>query len=356
MNQASPFLALVKRELARNLDLYAPLRVLSAEFERQEEANSGRLIDGIAQLGWNDRKETFVVELKARSAPKTVQEGIRRLNEYSRNGKERLLIVPYLSQAVVELIQPEGISALDLNGNYFIQTKDLLAIRLDRPNQYRESQSIKQVFSGSSSILGRFLLIDNKTYTSVNEIFTGIRSFGGVGGNDPISLPTVSKVLKRLEEELIIEKSRNKIRILQSEKLLDRLRDEYRPPKITDELKLKLPDGLDPWKLRLTGIYAFTGESSAQRYVATTAPTLYSMYVADITYLLRTADLKKYEEARFPNLILRETLDAFVYFGDMKKTGAWASPIQCYLELSQLDKREREIAKELKKEILGPFE
>src|SRR3972149_2235 len=98
MNQTAPFPTTVRRELSRNADLYAPLRVLSVKLESQKEGDrSKRQIDGVIQLGWNNRKETFVTELKARSAPKVVQEGIRILKGFSANGKNRLLILPYLS-------------------------------------------------------------------------------------------------------------------------------------------------------------------------------------------------------------------------------------------------------------------
>lgn len=347
MTQALPFPATVKRELRRNADLYSPLRVLSVELGPQKART--------LQLGWNNRRETFVTELKARSAPKVVQEGIRILKESSAKGKNRLLILPYLSGAVIELIQPEGISGLDLSGNYFIQTKNLLAIRLDQPNRYKESQPIKAIYSGNSSIVGRFLLAEKKTYDSVNAVFFAIRKNGGWGGNESIAISTVSKVLKSLEEDLIIEKVPGKIRLIQPDKLLDNLRNAYKPPRVTDELKLKLPDGMRPWKLGLTGINAFSGESSAQKYATTTDPTVYTMYVADIPYLLKAVNLAKYEEVRFPNLILKETRDAFVYFKDDRFTGPWASPIQTYLELSKLDKREREIAEDVRKVILEPF-
>jgi hypothetical protein len=76
--------------------------------------------------------------------------------------------------------------------------------------------------------------------------------------------------------------------------------------------------------------------------------------VVDLPKLVATTGIRKYEEDRFPNLILRETADAYVYLNDPKEFG-WATPVQTYLELSRLDKREKEIAEEVRKVILEPF-
>ena len=85
--------------------------------------------------------------------------------------------------------------------------------------------------------MGRLLLARRVRYGSVNEIARAIQMLGG-----GLSLSAVSKVLKGLEEELIIEKSCAGIALLQPEKLLQKLGENYRPPKIFETLKLKIPD------------------------------------------------------------------------------------------------------------------
>ncbi|MFH1263164.1 MAG: hypothetical protein V1495_06955 [Pseudomonadota bacterium] len=354
MKGKKPYPGNMGRELRDKADLFEPLKITILEVEPRD--NRSRRLDARVQLTWNNKTRDFVAEMKATSAPKVVQEGIRALKQATSADENRLVVVPYLSWANADVIRSEGVSALDLNGNYYIQTPDLVAIRLDQPNQYKQAQPIKAAYSGNSSMVGRLFLMENKTYGSVQEVFRAIETLGGRGGAKPIVMSTVSKVLKRLEEDLIIEKSRKKIRLLQAGKLLDNLRDSYKPPTLTDnELNLRLPEGKKPWGLGFTGIYAFTGESSVQMYATTTEPQVYSMYVADIPYLLRRSDIRKYEDARFPNLILKETRDAFVYFRDERSDSAWASAVQTYLELSQLGKREKEIAEDVRKGILEPF-
>ena len=50
---------------------------------------------------------------------------------------------------------------------------------------------------------------------------------------------------------------------------------------------------------------------------------------------------------------MKRTRDSFPYFDTRERMGLrWASPVQCYLELSKMDKRERELADIIRNDIL----
>ena len=150
-------------------DLYAPLRIISVEAE--PKGARGYRPDARMTLAWKGRKIIFLAEIKTRTAPKIVSEGLWRIKSARKNvGREFLLIVPYLSPTIVDLLNQEGISGLDLSGNYLIQTPDILAVRLDRKNLFPESQPIKNIFAGNSSTVGRLFLAENKRFASVNEV------------------------------------------------------------------------------------------------------------------------------------------------------------------------------------------
>ncbi|OGP10943.1 MAG: hypothetical protein A2048_05680 [Deltaproteobacteria bacterium GWA2_45_12] len=255
-----------------------------------------------------------------------------------------LLIVPYLSGTIVQMISSQKMSALDLNGNYYIQTPEFLAIRLDQENQYKDSQPIKKIFSGNSSLVGRLLLTQKGPFNSLREIGESIAK-RGVG----LSVSTISKVLTRLEEELIVQKEDNQIRLIQSDKLLDQFKEEYVPPKIEEIIKIMVPDPFSLLKEKFpTLAWSLTGESSAYRYTVTTPPKVFSVYVTDLINL--DADPNE----RFPNLILKQTGELPVYFDRLKEDGLnFSSKLQSYLELSQLDKREKEIAQGIRDDILS---
>jgi hypothetical protein len=69
--------------------------------------------------------------------------------------------------------------------------------------------------------------------------------------------------------------------------------------------------------------------------------------------LLDEDRIEKDRDNRFYNCMLHESRDDFVYIGH---DGHWASDVQTYLDLTQGDKREREIAQDPQEEILGRFD
>lgn len=341
MFTSNEFQSNAKAKIQSQPNLYYPLEVTS--FLPSSKRNN---TPAMMTIKWQGKEISFQVDIRPRSAPKIVQQAIWDIKSAQGKKKERILILPFLSPSVVELCTELKQNCLDLNGNYFIQTKSFLAIRLDRPNSFKESQPIKHIFSGNSSIVGRYLLQKKQTFTSVNSLFQCITKAGG-----SIALSTLSKVLKGLEEDLIIEKSPQRITLLQPEKLLSRLKSDYKPPRILETQSLKVPT--PPINFLITSMggaqWAQTGESSAERYGLTTAPTILSAYVSELL------PSPKFEEDRFYNLLLKKTSDPIVFFNSSNEKQRWASKIQCYLELSNLDKREQEIAESIKQDILEEF-
>lgn len=329
-------------------DLFAPLKIVSIERQPALAATAAYRPDARITLALQERTVDFLVEVKTRTAPGIVAESLWRIkNAPAVPGGNYLLLVPYLTPTIVEMLNRGKLSGLDLNGNYLIQALDLLAVRLDRKNRFPESQPIKNVYAGASSLVGRLLLARGGRFGSVNEIARIIQTLGG-----GLSLSAVSKVLKGLGEELIIEKNRAGIALLQPEKLLQKLGENYRPPKILETLKLKLPDmnsfaGLKgPDGLDLRG-WVVSGESSARRYAVMADSAATTVYVTDL------GSLWKWQDEKFYNIVAQRTNDLFPFF-DAREDGGlrWASPVQCWLELSRLDKREREIADTVRKAIL----
>lgn len=341
----------IDRLLSRK-DVYAPFEITSVE---REVLIGGRRLDARITLSWRGRAVKFLVEIKARTAPRLVTDAVLQLKNLAGDRKENLLIVvPFLSKTIVEILEREGMSGLDLNGNYLIQTPEMAAIRLDRENQFTESQSIKKIFSGSSSLVGRLFLSAKRRFESVNEVCAAIQKLGG-----SLSLSAVSKVLKGLEDEMIIEKGSAGIALLQPEKLLQKLAEGYRSPKIQGSAKLRLPaEAGVPYRFGEPGFFEtfagsqwiLSGESSARRYSLTADTAVSKIYIADYQPFL------KYQDERFYNVLAQKTEEPFPFFdAQQDRAMRWASPVQCYLELSRLDKREKEIAETVREEILKKF-
>jgi hypothetical protein len=172
-----------------------------------------------------------------------------------------------------------------------------------------------------------------------------------------MSLSTVSKALKTLEEDLMISRE-DAICLLQPDKLLDKLSEYYSPVVIKKAIRLKLMVENESitqtlWKLsQQAGLpLVATGTSSVSQYAVMQRGDMLSLYCPRIEKLAEM--LPGSQSDRFPNLELIETEDETVFFDAREqKNFRWASPIQVYLELIAGDKRDRETAEQLKALIL----
>jgi len=330
--------------------LYAPLRVANFEMDRRQVNGVGRRwsADATFELQWMNASIRCVAEFYGDATPKRVADAIRGLDDRVATAginAEPILVVPYLSAGIAEQLELFGVSGLDLNGNYYILSDGLVAVRLDRPNEYTESRDIKNIYTYNSSIVGRFFMATNRNFEQVNEIYDGIRGLGG-----DISLSTVSKVLKGLNEDLIISRKRGEIRLLQPEKLLDQMRDGYRSARVGQRLELKLPMGEENEILsEILGAdnWLWSGDTSATAYTATTPTGVKSAYTTRFASSMEP--LREFENSRFYNCVIKQTDDNFVYFD---RRGQWTSPVEAYLELSQGDKRELEIARSIRENVI----
>jgi len=337
-------------------DAYAPLETGKCRLESWSLDKLDKTLlrpDFEISFTWRSREFRFVAEIKTRTSPREVRDYLRdlkeRWNAQASRADSALLALPHISSSIAELLEETGLSGLDLNGNYILQTEDFIAIRLDQENKYKESGGIKNVFRGTSSIICRYLLHKPGPHETVSAIHRGIRELDGRA-----SLSTVSKVLSALDAQLIIEKG-DYIRVLQPEKLLRSLRNEYRPPRSAESVSLNLPDDRHEKEAVLTdllggALWVWGGETSAERYATTTPAQEDVAYTRELP--VENNQLSEFQNKRFYNCILRESREDFVYFGH---AGHWAADIQTYLDLMQGDKREREVALQIEKRILNRF-
>lgn len=321
-----------------SLQFYSPITLRQYRFGQTQGTEADLSFD----LEWGTKVIGFAGKVKANATPQACRQVLRCLGSLESNP---VLITPYLSTGVVEHLESMQISGLDLNGNYYIVTPELVAVRLDQKNQYPSSRDIKKIFSSKSSIVSRFLMRENRTFAQVNDIASGIEACGG-----GISLSTISKVLKGLEDELMIDRSGGTIRVLQPDKILERLKRDYQRPSTNKQYKLRLPGDVSEMSKLLEGTlgrWVWSGETSAQRYATTTPETIRRAYTSGTI-----AGLEEYQDSKFYNCILELTNDDYVYFD---ADGFWASQIETYLSLSQLDKRDKQVADDIGQQILNEF-
>jgi hypothetical protein len=343
---------------------FPPLELMSfASDVRRGAAGSLAVLDGVLTVRWGGRSFEFGVELSRDATPKSIEAAVRQAKVVARSaGVHPLLVVPYLSQERLAALEADGVSGLDLCGNGVIAVPgELLVYRTGSPNRFPSEGAIKNVYRKNSSIVARAFLLSSR-YDSVRELLAEIRKRRG-----DVTLATVSKVCSRLDEDLVIERSRDEssrekqLRLLQPEKLLKLLASNYAPPVVSRTFvgKCTIPyedllRTLEEWEDRSGNRVVETGTSSSLAYSMMVREPMRSFYCTDLEGVRMSLGDQLKETGRFANVEFLETGDEFVYFD--RRRGLVASPIQSYVELLAGDKRERETAEQVQRIILDALE
>lgn len=333
--------------------------------ESQPEVGGDRRLDALVEVSWQDGTARFAVECKSLSTPKAFQEGLSLLKAWPLpKGCRPMLFQPFLSELQLQELEREGISGIDLCGNGVVIAPGRFAVfRSGEQNRFPSSAPIKNIYRKNSSMVGRVFLL-RPSYGTVQEIGAEINQRNLLVNRwdrKPMSLSTVSKSLKTLAEDLIVERN-GVIRLLQPDKLLEKLRENYVSPKVKERVRLKVPEGSGTVRelllrqsqaLRLPLVAA--GTSSVGQYAVMQRGDLLSVYCPRLEMLLER--LSGSQSERFPNLELVETEDETVYFDARQQRDFWwASPVQVYLELMAGDKRDQETAEQVKSFLLTALE
>ncbi|MCK5133158.1 MAG: hypothetical protein KAR40_13535 [Candidatus Sabulitectum sp.] len=338
--------------------------MLSIEFVSDLAVPVNRdLFDATVIISWAERQINFMAEIKTRSTPKTFQYAITLLQSTELPaGYLPLLIMPYLTEKQLSTLAKLKISGFDLSGNCAINAPGEFAFfRSGQRNAFPSSALIKNIYKKNSSMVTR-VFFSKSEYSRVGDILNEINKRNllvSSGLKKPMSLSTVSKTLKTLEQDLIVSRD-GSISLLQPDKALSKLADYYTPPSISRSVKLKVKDLkstmavlLEISNLRMP--ITATGLSSSPQLVVTDRGELLSVYCTNLQLALDYigGDFS----SNFPNLELIETQDERVYFNASKcNSFIWASPIQVYLELIVGDKRDKEVAEQVRNVILTLLE
>ena len=352
MNCEADILAQVR---AGNLSL-PPVELCLVDLDPSEE---GRVCaDATIEARWEGQIVRFLAEIRKLATPRSLRQAVA-MARYAASPPETypMVVVPYLSPGKIEELATAGVSGLDLCGNgVLVVPGQMLVSRSGQPNRFPQSVKLKNVYRGKNSLVARSFLIQPE-FSLVKGILELLTQRGG-----SVALSTVSKALKRLEEDLVVSRQGDVIRLLQADMLLDKLADNYDPPNITERYcgKCDLPD------IRIIGTLAsvasgqqgtvvMTGSASAEKYATMAREPLMSLYTSlPPRELLERSGLAIEETGRFATLEILQTTDARVFFDPRIEDGViFASPIQTYLELANGDKRQKDAAKQVRRGILA---
>ena len=322
-------------------------------------------LDALIEISWRGSSVKLAIECKALSTPKAFKSAVNMLKSLKLPEDYRpILLMPFLSERQLQDLEREGISGIDLCGNGVILEPGKLAVfRSGGKNRFSSSALIKNIYRKNSSMVGRVFLA-RSVYETVQDILAEINRRNLLvdrWNRKPMSLSTVSKALKTLEQDLIIERG-EKIRLLQPEKLLEKLRDNYSEPYTKERISLKVREGNEDIRGLLSNLsqklnlpLVATGLASVNRYAVMQRGDMFSVYCPRVAMLLE--ELAGDQSDRFPNLELIETVDEKIYFdARQERSFQWASPVQVYLELMAGDKRDQETADQVKSSLLSDIE
>ena len=334
-----------------------PLEVelVGVEPEFGSVRESGRP-DAFVDVRWRERVVRFVAELKVQATPKMFRAALDELRRYAdASGMRPLLVTAYLAPERLDELESREVSGIDLCGNGVVVVPgDVLVFRTGNPNRFPAGRSIRNVYQGASSLVARAFLLQPR-YESVQKVLDEVTERGG-----RVSLSTVSKVLKVLEEDLVIRREGRVSELLQADELLGRLTDRFKPPRIDARKKYRwrgspeeLRGALGDSSPRLV----LTGAASADEFAVMPREKTMQFYCTAIGPIeLRLGD-KLEESPRFPDLELLETRDPTAYFDARRTNGVpVASPVQCWLELLSGDKRQQDASRMVRQRIEDDLE
>ncbi len=328
-----------------------------------ETTNIG--FDALVEASWRGSKARFVVECKSLSTPKAFRNGLNSLKTGTLpKGYWPLLFLPFLGEQQLQELEKEQISGIDLCANGVVVVPGKFAVfRSGERNRFSSSAPIKNIYRRNSSMVAR-VFFSFPTYKTVQEIYREINRRNVLVDSwkkRPMSLSTVSKSLKTLENDLILDR-KGIIRLLQPDKLLEKLSQNYAAPDIKAGIRLKV----QPEEETLRGLLrrlsqeidvpiVATGASSVGQYAVMQRGDLLSVYCPSLEMLVKRLPGSRTD--RFPNLEIIETDDETVYFDAQKDEEFWwASSVQVYLELMSGDKRDKETAEQVRSLILKDVE
>ncbi len=307
------------------------------------------------RLRWANQAYDFAAECKSRSTPKAIDEALLQVRRYSQAaGLPPMIIVPYLDERRLDRLAEEGVSGIDLSGNGIaIVPGRLLLRRSGQPNRYPESQPSKYAYRDATSIVPRVFLTQPR-FESVSEIQAAIAARGGA-----VAMSTVSKALARMAEDVLVDRADGRITLVQPDALLDKLRENFRPPLARERIRVKVTGPIAalfkqaneaPAPLRLV----LTGAASQDRYAAGMRSDELTAYCENLRAMCARAGDHFKETERFADLTIIETSDRTPFFdARTDKAGVtYASPVQAFLELAAGDKRDKEMAKDIRTSIL----
>lgn len=253
-----------------------------------------------------------------------------------------------MSEAGAQAADTAGVNWLDLSGNASIRAENLRVWVRGRPNAFPSRGRPSSPFAPKSARVTRVLLLDPERWWRQKDIVAETGLDDG----------TVSRVIRRLDEELLLESRGRELRPRDPGLLLDAWADDYRFDRHDIIVGHMSGNGIEIARsmtevLRRAGVrHAFTGLTAAWAMDRFAGFRLNTVYVGGDPRVAADA-LGVRRAERGANVQIVGPDDIGVFAGER----AWdelncVSPAHVYLDLLQLPERADEAAHHLRAEHL----
>lgn len=336
----------IEREALRRLPrlLADLLDEPDVELAREERLADSR-VDLLARDG---RGRQWAIEVKSSSRPGQVERAASQLHALRDAGAISVLVVPFMSKAGADAAERAGLNWIDLSGNAHIRAENLHVWVQGRPNEFRSPGRPSSPFAPKSARVSRVLLLDPSRWWRQKDLAAAT---GLDDGN-------VSRIVRRLDEELLLERRERELRPRDPNLLLDTWAQDHRfdrhdiVPAHLSGTGIELARGLGDHLAGLEVRHAFTGLAAAWAIDQFARFRLTSVYVeGDPRAVADRLEIR--QEPKGANVQLVGPDDVGVFAGEQDHAGLHCvSAVQIYLDLLHLPERAEEAARHLRERRL----
>jgi transcriptional regulator with AbiEi antitoxin domain of type IV toxin-antitoxin system len=337
----------IEREAARRVPgILAELLDEHAGLETLSEPRGASAVADFAAVDARGRQ--WIFEVKSSSRAGQIDRAAAQLAHFADGRSIPVLVVPFMSAKGAEVADRAGLNWMDLSGNAHIRGENLHIWVQGRPNEMRSPGRPSSPFAPKSARISRTLLLDPSRWWRQKDLAdaTGLDD-----GN-------VSRIVRRLDDELLLERRGPLLRPHDPDLLLDAWAQDYRYDRhdvvsghISGsgiEMARKLANRLGENRVR----HAFTGLPAAWAIDHFARFRLTTVYIDEDPR--RVADLLEMRQAaKGANVHLVGPDDAGVFDGSSDADGLHCvAPVQVYLDLLHLPERAGDAARHMREHHL----
>jgi hypothetical protein len=337
----------IQREASRLLPSLLAELLDEERVDLQAEADSrDRGIDALV----TDRKgRRWAIEVKSSSRPGQIDRAAALLRDLEDEGFIPILVVPYMTKAGEEAAEARRLNWVDLAGNAHIRDEGLHVWIKGQPNRRKSAGRPSSPFAPKSARVARVLLLDPARWWRQKDL---VEATGLDDGN-------VSRIVKRLDGEALLERRERELRPRDPDLLLDAWAQDYRFDRHQVVFGHLTGGGIEVarelgGRLAAANVaHAFTGLPAAWAMTHFARFRLASVFVDGDPHLIaEELEMRRGEKGANVQLLRPDDEGVFAgaeHFDDL----SCVAPVQAYLDLRNLPERANEAAEHLRADRLN---